>query len=208
MSCRGTRGVAMLLVAVAMVSGCTKSQVHLQEPSPSPSPTTAGSASPSTDPSSATPVVKPIPTPTVLPAAQGAVDAYVAFVNATVIADRDPAHADLSFIDKYLSGNAKTMYSGVYPAMRKEGLASRGTPGDPRIKVSAVLSPTAVVLTSCLTTDKVDPYTEYYIATGKPVPTITRKPPPPYLLILTMKVVGGSWKLIDVLQNTSKTCGG
>lgn len=207
MSCRGTRGVVMLLVAVAMLSGCTKSQVHLQEPSPSLSPTTVSSASPSTDPSSPAPVVKPIPTPTVSPAAQGAVDAYIAFANASAIADRDPVHANLTFIATYLTGSAKTMVEQSYSAMKSSGRAYRGTPANPRLKVSAVLSPTAVILTSCPEASKTDPYTLYDIRTGGAIVLPTRSPPPPYLLTLAMRQTNGQWQIANVTQEAGKTCG-
>jgi hypothetical protein len=207
MACRGMRRAATLLAFVAALTACSKTKTNVQAPpSPTSSATTASAGTSQTPTTSVS--IKLIPTPTVSPAAQGAVDAYIAFYNAMAVADRDPVHADLSFIDKYLTGKAKTLVEQTYAEMKSEHLASRGTPGDPRVKVSAVLSPTAVMLSSCLATDKADPYTEYHVDTGRPVVAPTRTPQPPYLLTLPMKVVGGDWKVTDVIQDTSKTCSG
>lgn len=210
---RSGTGWLLVFVASALLAGCGgNSGVHTQTPTfdPSSPSSTSGSSSP-TSPSSSTPApstgtVKPIPTPRVVPAAQGAVNAYIAMVSSTVAADRDPAHADLNTINQYLSGKALKLIDGEYSAMAKAGQAYRGTPADPRVKVSSVLSPTFVFLTSCPLASTSDPYTEYYVATGKPVPVAKRAPPPPYLLTLPMQEVGGQWKLTDILQNAGKTC--
>lgn len=208
-------GLSLLpvLLAVVLLASCGGSSgVHTQTPTsdPPPPPSTFGSSS-LTSPSSSTTApptgtVKPIPTPTVTPVAQGAVNAYIAMVSATVAADRDPAHADLNTINQYLSGKALKLIDGEYSAMAKAGQAYRGTPADPRVKVSSVISPTFVFLTSCPLAFTSDPYTEYYVATGKTVPVATRTPPPPHLLTLPMQKVGGQWKLTDILQNAGKTC--
>jgi len=207
MTRRGMRRVAMVLVVAAAVTACSKTKTNVQTPPSATSSATTSAVPTSQTPTSSVPI-KPIPTPTVTPSAQGAVDAYIAFYNATAIADRDPAHADLSFIDEYLTGTAKSTVESTYAEMKRQRLASRGTPGDPRVRVSSVLSPVAVMLTSCLTVDREDPYTEYHVDTGSPVAIPTRTPPPPYQLMLTMKLVDGRWKLADVLQDTSKTCSG
>jgi hypothetical protein len=212
----GVRPVARILAVIATLcavvltgAACSSSSgTHTQ--SLSPSPTDSGSLPPSksTGPSSP-PSSSGVATPTVTPPAQDAVDAYIAFYNASTAADRDPAHADLAALNRYLSGKALNLFDGIYASMRKAGLAYRGSPPNPRVKVSSVLGSTAVFLSSCPLASSSDPYVEYHVATGKPVATGTpRTPPPPYLLTLPMKKVAGHWKLTDVLQDTSKTCRG
>lgn len=150
-----------------------------------------------------------VPTPSVTPAAQGAVDAYIAFYNASTADDRDPAHADLSALNRYLSGKARTLFDGIYADMKNSGLAYRGTPPNPRVKVQTVGSPTFVILTSCPLASSADPYVEYHVATGQPVTASPpRTPAPPYLLTLPMTKSGGQWQLTDVVQDTSRTCKG
>jgi hypothetical protein len=205
-----------VLLAVVLLAGCGGSSgVHTQTPtSDSPTASTSvtsgspGTSMPSTASSAPTSPVPSITTPSVIPTAQDAVNAYIALSQATVVADRDPARADLTAINKYLTGKALTLIDGQYAAMRKTGQAYRGTPANPRVKVGTVVGSTLVFLSSCPLASKADPYTEYYVKTGQPVPVAKRTPPPPYLLTLTMKKVGDQWKLSDVLQNAGKTCTG
>ena len=123
-------------------------------------------------------------------------------------ATTDPRHADTATIDKYLSGKALTLTNDSLSGMAKTGYAYRGTPADPRLKVSSVVSPTFLFLTSCPLASSTDPYVEYSTATGKPVPVATRTPVPPYLLTIPMKKTSGQWQVTDLVQDTSKTCGG
>jgi len=212
----GMRFTAWLLGAVAavtVIAACGSSGTYPQSFTPSPPQSLSESTSPSTPtvgPSTPAPHTDApaLPTPTVTPPAQPAVDAYFAFVNATLAADRDPQHADLAKIDKYLTGKALQMFDGVYAKMKRQGLAYRGTPAVPRVRVQTILSPTAIFLESCPQANASDPYTEYHLASGKPIVFATPSPPPPYLLTLPMKQIGGQWKLYDVLQNASKTCTG
>ena len=208
-------GLSAMLVPVSalLLAGCGGSSgVHTQTPtSDSPSST---SASPTPSTSVTTSTASPteshfgIPTPTVtVPAAQDAVNAYIALANAYNSASVDPTHADLATINKYLSGKALTLFDQSVASMKSAGQAYRGTPGDPNVKVQTVFSSTSVFLASCPAENPKDPFVEYYIATGKAVPIAERNPPPPYLLTLSMQLVGSQWKLTDLLQNVSKTCG-
>jgi hypothetical protein len=202
-----------VLLAVVFLAGCGGNNgVHTQKPtSDAPSST---SASPTLATSGTTPTASParspsgIPTQTVsVPAAQDAVNAYIALANAYNRASVDPAHADLATINKYLSGKALTLFDQSVASMKSAGQAYRGTPGDPNVKVQTIFSSTSVFLTSCPADNPKDPFVEYYVATGKAVPVAKRNPPPPYLLTLPMQLVGSQWKLTDLLQNVSKTCG-
>ena len=207
-------GLPVLLAAV-LLAGCgSTSGVRTQTPSLDPGQSTSASATASTSTSSvtrtATSSASPgVPTPSVTAQAQRAVDAYIAFYNASGAADRDPAHADIAALDRYLTGKAKTLFDSNYASMKKSGLAYRGTAPAPRVKVREVFSGESVFLESCPLLSTTDPYVEYTVSNGQPVAAgVKRNPPPPYLLILPMVKVGDHWKLSDVVQNTSKTCTG
>lgn len=205
---------ALSVLLAAVLTGCGGgSGVRTQAPTSEPPITSTSSSAPSsvststsTTPSSS---ASAVPTPKVTGTAQDAVAAYIAFYNASGAADRDPAHADLAALDRFLTGKAKTLFDSNYASMKKFGLAYRGTAPDPRVKVRQVFSGKSVFLESCPLPSKTHPYVEYRVSTGKPVAArVKRNPPPPYLLILPMVKVGDHWKLSDVLQNTSKTCTG
>jgi hypothetical protein len=98
------------------------------------------------------------------------------------------------------------LYDGVYASMKSSGLAYRGTPDAPRLKVGQILSPTFMFLTSCPAPSASDPFIQYKVSTGKPV--VVKKPPvaPPWKRTISMQKVGASWKVSDILVDTSKTC--
>lgn len=207
-------GLPVLLAAV-LLAGCgSTSGVRIQTPSLDPGPSTSASATPSTSTTSVARTTTPpgslgVPTPSVTPQAQRAVDAYIAFYNASGAADRDPAHADIAALDRYLTGKAKILFDSNYASMKKSGLAYRGTAPNPRVKVRQIFSAKSIFLESCPLLSTTDPYVEYTVSNGKPVAAaVKRNPPPPYLLILPMVKVGDHWKLSDVVQNASKTCTG
>lgn len=208
--------LSMALLTAACTTSRDNSPPTTSAMTPPPATATQTPTSPApTDPSNSTPpatstsTASTIPTPSVTPSAQGAVDAYIAFYNASTVVDRDPQHVSAGSLDSYLTGKAQTLFDGIYADMKSAGQAYRGTPPDPRVRVQTIVAPTVIFLTSCPLASTADPYTEYYVATGKAVPTAKpRDPPPPYLLTLTMKKVGAEWRLSDVLQNTSKTCDG
>lgn len=219
MAARGKRAVSWsglppaILVAVALLVGCTASPgvrtqtppaSHMSSSSSIESPTPSTSVPVSNPPSSSSPAS--LPTPSVRPPAQAAVDAYIALANAYDRASRDPAHADLATINQYLGGKARKLFDKSIRSMKLAGQAYRGTPADPRVKVQAVFSARSVFLTSCPVQNPKDPFLEYYIATGKPVTVAKRNPPPPYRLTLPMQLIGSQWKLTDLIQNVSKTC--
>ncbi len=214
------RRLAYVLIVIASclsLAACGSSGAHTQTISPSPSATGSTSTSSSvptptsTAPSSSSsaPSSSGVPTPTVTPSAQSAVDAYVADFNDGIQALRDPAHADLSWIAKYETGTFRTQDEQSFASLKSSHLAYRGAAPDPNIKVQTVLSPTAVILTSCQVVDPSNPWIQYDTSTGKAVPVGTpRTPPPPYLLQLFMKSTAGAWQVTSVVQDTSKTCKG
>lgn len=204
---------ALPLLLAVVLAGCGGSTgVHTQAPvSDPPMTSTSSSATPpaststSTSPSSS---VSAIPTPKVTGTAQDAVAAYIAFYNLSTAADRDPAHADLAKLDQYLTGRARTLFDGVFQSMKSHGLAYRGTPDVPRLKVGSILSPSFMFLTNCPAASTSDPFVQYNVSTGKAV--ASRKPPvpPPWKRTISMKKVGGGWKVADIVVDTSKTCSG
>ena len=212
--------VALTLAACSGSSGGTHAQSL--SPAPTDSSTTSSSApvtstssspppspSPSDTSSSSTARSSGVPTPSVAPSAQRAVNAYVANFYAASKALRDPAHADLSWIAKYETGTFRTQEQQSFASLKSGHLAYRGAVPNPNIKVQSVLSPTAVILTSCLVVHPSDPWVRYNTTTGKAASTAKpRTPPPPHLLQLFMKSTGGVWQVSSVVQDTSKTCKG
>jgi hypothetical protein len=206
----GAAGVAVAFV-LAVLTACTSSGTHPQSFSPTssiPTSTTAtNSASASSSNTSASrSIAPPIPAPTVTPPAQDAVNAYIAFYNAMTAADQDPAHANVAKIDSYLTGKARTLFDGVLANQKKSGTAYRGTPPIPRVKVETIFSSTFMFLTSCPLESATDPFVEFDLSTGKPVPVTKPTIPPPYQLKLSMQKVNGGWKLADLLVDSRKTC--
>jgi hypothetical protein len=202
-----------------VLTSCQSSGTHLQSVVPTPTTSAVSTATSGTSPSSSSttpaatsnsPSVVLFPTPTVSPAAaQGAVAAYLALVNATDEIDPNPAHADLAKLDRYLTGDAKTLFDDAYLGMKQAGLAYRGTPDTPRIRVLAVESPTAILLGDCPLSSTTDPYVQYNVKTGRPVPPATTpNPPPPYLVVLNMTLMNGQWKLARLVPDRSRTCTG
>ncbi|SOD72953.1 hypothetical protein SAMN05892883_2263 [Jatrophihabitans sp. GAS493] len=212
---RTTLRAIIAVLAATTLTACGSSGTHTQAYSPAPTShtpaTTSATWAPETSvaPGSGSRSLSPIPVPTVSPAAQDAVAAYIALVNADASASLDPSTANLAELNRYLSGNALKIFDESYASMKAAGQAYRGSPPDPRVKVQSTVSPTFVYLTSCPLESPTDPSIEYYVASGQPVPTPSpRTPPPPYLLTLPMKLTNGQWQLTDVLQNVGKTCSG
>ncbi|MCW2528613.1 MAG: hypothetical protein JWM76_3473 [Pseudonocardiales bacterium] len=205
--------VAIALGCVVLVA-CGGNGGHTQTISPSPSPSSASfsptSPSTSTSPigssSSSEPDPSTFPTPTVTPVAQDAVNRYMDFYTVLNAADRDPTHADITLLNAYLTGTAVTLFDGVITGQARAGLAYRGTPEDPRVSVSQVVSPTLIFLTSCPLASKVDPFVQYTIADGKPVAVTPPAVPTPYKRTISMQNTDGAWKVSGLLVDSSKTC--
>jgi hypothetical protein len=204
---------ALSVLVAAVLAGCGGSSgVRTQTPTSDPPLTSSSSSatapvstSTSTTPSTS---ASAIPTPKATGTAQDAVAAYIAFYNLSTAADRDPAHADLAKLDQYLTGRARTLFDGVFQSMKSHGLAYRGTPDVPRLKVGSILSPSFLFLTNCPAASTRDPFVQYTVSTGKPVASSKPPVPPPWKRTISMKKVGGGWKVSDILVDTSKTCSG
>ena len=141
------------------------------------------------------------------PAAQPAVDSYLAFYSLNAAYSRDPARADLSKLSDYLTDQALTTIVYDFTSMKQAGLAYRGTGPIPRLRVAAVGSGSSVVLlANCPKVATTDPLEEYNVKTGVALPPKKLNPPPPYLQALTMRLDGSRWKLSNIAIDSSKTC--
>lgn len=204
---------AIVAGATSALTACGGTGTHTQDDTPSPTASHTTSASTPTQPSTSSvststtskSVGRPLPTPSVTPPAQDAVNAFIAMLNLYNEASRDPQHAQLPDIDRYLTGKAKTIIDSSLTSMASSGYAYRGTPDDPRVKVKTSLGSFAQ-LTSCPGPSPTDPFVQYDVKTGKAVPVPTRTPPPPYLLTITVAKANGSWQVSDILQNAGATC--
>ena len=199
--------VAAVLAAVMVLGACGGSSgTHTQSFSMPPS--SSSSATPSAASSSSSPSpTSSFSTPTAAPAAQPAVDSYIALYTLIGTDDRDPAHADLAKLGEYLTGQALATTVNGYISMKRAGLAYRGTAPTPRLRVAAVGSGSSVVLlANCPKIVTRDPLEQYNVKTGVALPTKKLNPPPPYLQALTMRLDGGRWKLSNIAIDSSKTC--
>jgi hypothetical protein len=147
----------------------------------------------------------PVSTPTVAPAAQPAVDAYLTLYDLTAQLYADPVHADTSQLSKYETSALINNDISTLKALAAAGIAYRGQPAALRLKVVSASS-TAVTLTNCGLASTANPYERYYVKTGKLVPTSTPAVPPPYLKVLTLQLSDGRWKLASVATNSTRTC--
>ena len=141
-----------------------------------------------------------------VPAAQAAVDRYMQTLSLLYAIGGDPAHADLSKLNDYLTGQALREEVSGFTAMKQNGLAYRGSQPDPRLKVVSAYAGESVVLSSCPKNAGVDPLEEYVVATGKALPAKTTPPLPPYKSAAIMQQIGGQWKASTITVDGSKTC--
>lgn len=200
-----TTAVGGAVVVIGLLAGCGSSGVHKQDAS-STTPSSA-SSTPRSSSTSASPA--PSWTPPAYGTAQPAVDAYLALDDAYNTAFRDPAHVPASTFDKYLIGDAKTLFDAALFNTKRAGEFYMGTPALQRIRVASAnlrAQPKTVVLTSCPLASATDAFSGYYVATGKPVPTAAPKVPPPYLHTMKMIYLNGQWMLETFMTTSTKTC--
>jgi hypothetical protein len=201
-----------LAVSAAVFAGVTalgacgdSSGTHTQSFSPAPSDSSSVTASTASSMSSPSPTSS-FSTPKVAPAAQPAVNKYIALYTLLASYDRDPAHADLSRLSAYLTGRPLIATVNGYTAMKRAGIAVRGTASSPRLRVVSTSSGSTVVLADCPKIAITDPYVEYYVTSGAVVPQKKAFPPPPYRAAITWQLVDGHWKETSLVRDSSKTC--
>lgn len=206
-----TISAAALTAAVTLVACSSSSGTQPQSLSPtgasaSISSVQTKSASPSKPPnsSSSSPRTVPsVPTPTVTPPAQQAVDAYISASNVLLTWDRDPGRAQTGQVSSYVTATVLAQVLGAYRSMAQSGLAYRGTPDQSHIKVLAA-SATSAAFTDCPTPSATDPYTQYVVATGKAVRSTT--PSGLHAKAVTVIYQSGHWRISGIVPNLAKTC--
>jgi hypothetical protein len=162
----------------------------------------------SAPPATSAPPPSPSWTPPDYGTAQPAVQAYVDFSAAWAAAIRDPAHADIASIDKYLTGKAQTLFDQSLQTAITATVAYRGTPPELRITVTtndvadSVLP--QVTLRNCPTVD--DSWVEYDTETGAVVPQPPHDPPAPWARTIKMAYVRSQWTVTDLTTDSTQTC--
>jgi hypothetical protein len=146
-----------------------------------------------------------VPTPTVTQPAQAAVDAYISAYNLGNQLFLNPATANPGALAEFEMGQALLADTASLKALAKAGIAYRGTPAQPRIKVVTAAG-TVVTIADCGLESKTDSYVEYYVKTGALVPQRKLPHPPPYLHAITVSNTGAGWKVADIAVDGSKTC--
>jgi hypothetical protein len=132
---RRVLSVVIVACSTIILAGCKSSGTHTQSYSPSatdssasrpssPAPTASASTRTSSSPTRTT-GASSISTPTVAPAAQAAVNAYIGLGNEVTAASRDPKHADFAAINRYLTGKARTLFDNSIKSMASAGQAYR-----------------------------------------------------------------------------------
>lgn len=211
MTTRRSRVILLLVWVLTAVAACSGGGTHTQSYSPSPtdSSTTSSSApstsSSPTDPKSSTsskPNTKPVATPTVAPAGQGAVNAYVGMANVLNRWDLNPASSMSAALQKYVTSSALEDFIRIYQQMAASHVAYRGNPDVPHLKVVSATTSSAV-LSDCSTPAPVNPSIQYDVKTGKPVKTTAGGP---YLKAITVLKSGGAWRVNSIVPNTAKVC--
>lgn len=207
MSHRSLTATFMLCSMLALAACSTGSGTHTQSYSPSSSHPSSAAV---TSTFSSAPVSSHPSSPTGFGPPQPAVEVYFKLIAASNAAFRDPAHVSSTALDKYLAGGAKIEFDQALAAAKKQGIAYKGTPSTPRLKVvsSAINgSLPEVVLRDCGLESSSDPFVGYYVATGKPVPTSKPKVPPPYAKTIKMFQPGRKqWVITSLTTDATKTC--
>jgi hypothetical protein len=114
-----------------------------------------------------------------------------------------------SVFAKYLAGESKKVFVAALSDEQKQGRAYRGTPPSSRVRVGANhLTATVpwVQLVDCALQSSADPYTEYDVAKGKPIPQPRRKVPPPYAKLIKIFLIDGKWTITSFATDSSSTC--
>lgn len=197
-------------VSLATLAACGSSGTHTQSLTPSASASSStsrptASSVPAT-PSRSTPprsAPRPLPTPSVTPPAQGAVNAYTAALNVLLRWDVDPRKAKPKELAPYVTPKVLQQFVASFKNMAQHGLAYRGTPDTSHLKIVTADSST-VVFTDCMVPSRTAPYTQYVVATGKPVPPTV--PAGLHPRVITMLNQRGRWRMSSDIPNFAKTC--
>ena len=141
--------------------------------------------------------------------ANPAVDAYLTFMGRVDHAYRDPAHVSASTFTNYLAGQARQSFETNFAQEKAQGKAVRGTAPVRRVRVTENHmggSMQWAELRDCAADSASDPYTEYYVATGKPVPQKPQNPPGPYADTIKIFLINGQWTITQFTVDSTRTC--
>jgi len=148
------------------------------------------------------------------PIAAAAVAAFTHYITATYNAQRAPrapgqSYAPAANFPSYSFDPIRTQESAYISSLAASGEAFRGTPPEPRVKVTqsdpgAKPYPT-VALTNCPT--PAPTWVAYDTKSGKPVAYTTATVPPPYLAAVTVIFYEGHWGVQKISVDTGRTCG-
>ena len=141
--------------------------------------------------------------------AKPAVDAYLTFMGRVDHAYRDPAHVSASTFTNYLAGQAKQLFDTNFAQEEAQGKAYRGTEPVRRVRVTENHMGASLQwaqLRDCGADSASDPYTEYYVATGKPVPQKPQNPPGPYADTIKIFLINGQWTITQFTVDSTRTC--
>ena len=171
-----------------MLSGCGQNRPDASTPAPEPTGTPAS-------PPAATPSLDPQAAPQ-----QQAVDAYVGMQRAfqEAVKTADPDHPDLA---RYAAGEAFQRLRNGVASIRDQGLRGRGEASfQPVVEsLDPPAAPTRITLRDCLDTSQ----TELYDPSGQPYQD---QPGGLRLVIATVEIVNGAWKVTSVAIHQVGTC--
>lgn len=147
------------------------------------------------------------------PQARPAVGAYESFWKASAAALRAPVAFNAKLppdadFTRYSWDPARTTYRGYVAGLAEDGVAFRGTPPEPRLRVESVdleAKPYPVVTLKDCQTPAPD-WQSYVVRTGERAPEATQSPPPPYEITAKMIFYQNRWGLQDTSTDTSRTC--
>jgi hypothetical protein len=172
-----------------MLSGCGQDgQPDASTPAPGP-----------TEPPASPPAATPSPDPQAAPQQQ-AVDAYVRMQRAfqEAVKTADPDHPDLG---RYAAGEALQRLRNGVASIREQGLRGRGEASfQPVVEsLDPPAAPTRITVRDCLDTSQ----TELYDPSGQPYQD---QPGGLRLVIATVEIVNGAWKVTSVAIHQVGTC--
>ncbi len=166
-------------------------------------PTTSGTTSSPTSPSKPSkPTSVSIPTPTVAPAAQGAVNAYIGMGNVLNRWDLDPRTGAERRAAPYVTSSAP---QGLHADLPADGaarhLAYRGNPDNPHLKVISATS-SAAVLSNCPTPATVEPVRPVQRGDGQA--GSRRTGGGPYRKAITVVKRAGAWRVNSIASDRAR----
>jgi hypothetical protein len=141
------------------------------------------------------------------------VRAYDSFNNTTRNAELHPFRAGEKYppasdFTKFTYDPLRAQYESAIWTLKLQGIAYRGVPPQPHVKVKSIdlnASPwPAVVLTDCQTNN--ENWRVYNVKTGAVLPRTTPSIPPPYVATATVILYKNRWGVSKITVDTSRTC--